>query len=371
MTHVLIGLTVLAYIADLLARGPGEGPGPLAEALTLSRRSVIDQPWRLVSYAFAHADIWHILGNMLFLWVFGPNVEDRLGRVWFVVFYVLGAAAAGATHLAFSAAPVLGASGAVSAVTGAYLVLFPRTVVRTFIFFFFVGVMNIPAVWFLGFAIARDIIGLGMAGNVAREAHLGGYAFGFSVCFIALATKILPREVYDLFSVFRQKARREEMRQALLESQKRVAGTLSPTKHAEAAIVPEPAMLLRADVSAALSAVDVPKALDAYRQLLRQFPTIPGAITLNRANMLAIGNYAFSAKDFPLAARAYELFLDGYPRDAERAHVKLMLGLVKARYLNEPETARPLITDAASTIQDDHHAALARELLDELNARLA
>jgi membrane associated rhomboid family serine protease len=115
VTHVLIGLTVLAYIADLLARGPGEGPGPLAEALTLSRRSVIDEPWRLVSYAFAHADIWHILGNMLFLWVFGPSVEDRLGRVWFVVFYVLGAAAAGATHLAFSAAPVLGASGAVSA----------------------------------------------------------------------------------------------------------------------------------------------------------------------------------------------------------------------------------------------------------------
>lgn len=369
VTHALIALNVLVFLADLLTRGP-RGDGVVTDSLVLSRDVLAQEPWRLLGYAFAHADHWHILGNMLFLWVFGPNVEDRLGRLWYAVFYLFGAAAAGATHLLFSAQPVVGASGAVAAVTGAYLVLFPRTVIRTLVIFILIGVYNIPAAWFLGFAIARDVIGLGMPDNVAREAHLGGYAFGAAVSFAALAAGLLPREVYDLFQIVRQQKRRNELREAVLESQKRARAT-TDTRSTEPPVVPEPAMLLRAEVSGALSEHDAVRALDAYRRLMAAFATNTTALTLNRTGMLAIGNHALAARDYPLAARAYELFLDAYPRDPERAHVKLMLGLIKARYLNEPETARPLITDAAGTLQDDQHAALARELLDELNARTA
>lgn len=369
VTHALIALNVLVFIADLLTRSP-QGDGPVPGAMSLSRSLFAQEPWRLLGYSFVHADHWHILGNMLFLWVFGPNVEDRLGRWWFALFYLCGAAAAGAAHLLFSSQPVIGASGAVAAVTGAYLVLFPRTVIRTLVIFILIGVYNIPAAWFLGFAIVRDVVGLGFPDNVAREAHLGGYAFGASVSFAALAAGLLPREVYDLFQIVRQQKRRSELREAVLESQKRARGN-PDAKSVEPGVVPEPAMLLRAEVSAALSEHDAIRALDAYRRLMAAFAANTTALTLNRTGMLAIGNHAFAARDYPLAARAYELFLDAYPRDPERAHVKLMLGLVKARYLNEPETARPLITDAASTLQDEQHAALARQLLDELNTRPA
>src|ERR671923_1958760 len=95
----------------------------------------------LLTSMFLHGGWLHIAGNMLFLWVFGNNVEDRLGRLLFIVFYLLGGVAASALQLAFdpsSAVPSLGASGAVAAVLGAYLVMFPRARVVTLVIFFFI-----------------------------------------------------------------------------------------------------------------------------------------------------------------------------------------------------------------------------------------
>jgi membrane associated rhomboid family serine protease len=142
---------------------------------------------------FMHASWEHILGNMLFLWIFGNNVEDALGRVRFLFWYLAAGIVASATQafvtLDFgtvrdASVPNIGASGAIAGVLGAYFVLLPRARVLTLIFFFIFR--EIPAVWFLGIWIALQAWqgGVGLthpdqSGGVAVFAHIGGFAFGF------------------------------------------------------------------------------------------------------------------------------------------------------------------------------------------------
>jgi rhomboid family protein len=143
---------------------------------------------------FLHGGWLHIAGNMLFLWIFGNNVEDRLKRPLFIAFYFLGGLAATALQLAFgpnSTIPNVGASGAIAAVLGAYLVLFPRARVYTIVFFFFITAIELPAVAVLGFWFVLQLFsgvgGLGADVNgsgVAYWAHVGGFAFGAAVTWL-------------------------------------------------------------------------------------------------------------------------------------------------------------------------------------------
>jgi membrane associated rhomboid family serine protease len=138
----------------------------------------------LVTAMFLHAGWLHIAGNMLFLWIFGNNVEDRLGHLGFLVFYLLGGLAASGLELLLSPSstvPTLGASGAIAAVLGSYLVLFPRARVDTFVLFLLV---DLPAVVVLGgwfvLQLFNGVGGLGTHVNqgVAYWAHVGGFLFG-------------------------------------------------------------------------------------------------------------------------------------------------------------------------------------------------
>ena len=153
----------------------------------------------LLSSQFLHGGWLHLLGNMLYLWIFGNNVEDTLGHARFTVFYVVSGAVAAAAQTALSAAssvPMIGASGAVSGVLGAYLLLFPRANVLTLIVFgFFVRIVRVPAIlviglWFVvqfvsglatwGTATAR---GEALGGETAWFAHLGGFLAGMVLLF--------------------------------------------------------------------------------------------------------------------------------------------------------------------------------------------
>jgi membrane associated rhomboid family serine protease len=141
---------------------------------------------------FMHGSWEHILGNMLFLWIFGNNVEDAMGRLRYLAFYVLGGLAATALQTVVTlwiagptgeSVPNIGASGAIAAVLGAYIVLLPRASVLTFVFFF---VVPIPAIAFLGIWFVMQVYfgGLGVAHptggeGVAFFAHVGGFVFGF------------------------------------------------------------------------------------------------------------------------------------------------------------------------------------------------
>jgi membrane associated rhomboid family serine protease len=144
----------------------------------------------LFTSMFMHGSILHLGGNMLFLWIFGNNVEDSMGPIKFVVFYVLGGLAADAAQILTSPGsdvPTIGASGAVAAVLGGYLLLFPRARVVTLVFIvFFFTILELPAILFLGIWIIQqglfayfDLLQpAGGGGGVAYFAHIGGFLFG-------------------------------------------------------------------------------------------------------------------------------------------------------------------------------------------------
>jgi len=148
----------------------------------------------LFTSMFLHGGWMHLIGNMLFLWVFADNIEQIIGNVHFVLFYFVGGLAAHAAHIFFnwdSSIPTVGASGAISAVLGAYLVMFPASKIKILVLIFFRS-FRIPALLFLGFWIAQQLFSgfasLGPAtaetAGVAWWAHIGGFAFGVLAGFI-------------------------------------------------------------------------------------------------------------------------------------------------------------------------------------------
>ena len=156
---------------------------------------------------FLHAGWLDILGNMLYLWIFGNNVEDRMGRVLFLLFYLAGgvAAVAGQTLIdPTSTEPMIGASGAIAAVLGAYLVLFPGARIQSLVFLgFFYQLIAVPAVLVLGFWFVLQVIdGLGslgasdeVASNIAFFAHIGGFVAG---ALIAIPFRLRDRRRYGV-----------------------------------------------------------------------------------------------------------------------------------------------------------------------------
>ncbi len=143
----------------------------------------------LLSSMFLHGGWMHIIGNMWSLWIFGDNVEDRMGRAGFLCFYLLSGLAAGVLHIVFNSSsrvPTVGASGAIAGVMGAYLLLFPYARVVTLVpIFIFLQTIELPAVAFLGFWFLTNLLsGVGSltahapAGGVAWWAHIGGFLVG-------------------------------------------------------------------------------------------------------------------------------------------------------------------------------------------------
>ncbi len=136
----------------------------------------------LFTAMFMHAGFFHLFGNMLFLWVFGNNVEDIQGRAPFILFYLLCGVAASLTHIFLnpsSPVPMVGASGAVSGVLAAYLITFPYARVYTlFWFIIFVRVVPVPALFFIGLWFLMQLASMGSGGPVAWGAHVGGFVAG-------------------------------------------------------------------------------------------------------------------------------------------------------------------------------------------------
>jgi membrane associated rhomboid family serine protease len=139
-----------------------------------------------ISFMFLHGGFWHLLGNMWSLYIFGDNVEDRLGPARYLVFYLICGVASGISHLLLnlnSNVPTIGASGAIAGVMGAYFILHPRSKILTLIPIFFIPYfLEIPAYFFLGIWFLLQFINAaaaqGQAGGVAWWAHIGGFVFG-------------------------------------------------------------------------------------------------------------------------------------------------------------------------------------------------
>lgn len=136
----------------------------------------------ILTSIFMHGSFLHLFGNMLFLWIFGNNIEDYLGRIRFIFFYLISGVGASLVHIVFNAnslVPVIGASGAVSGVMGAYLVLYPQEKIRTLVFlFFFITFVDIPAFVFLIIWFIFQFLYAGSQSGIAWLAHVGGFLLG-------------------------------------------------------------------------------------------------------------------------------------------------------------------------------------------------
>ncbi|MCZ0738573.1 rhomboid family intramembrane serine protease [Phreatobacter sp. AB_2022a] len=192
VTYALIGLNVVVFLAttglvpartaNANALGLGLIPAVVTFQATLSPDLALVSPWATwITYMFMHAGWMHLIGNMLFLWVFADNVEDAMGHVRFLIFYLLCGLIAGTLHLLInpgSQAPLVGASGAISGVLAAYLILFPR--VRVFGLAFNVLPISIPVWLALGAWIVLQLFHLLTAegGDTAWWAHIGGLVAG-------------------------------------------------------------------------------------------------------------------------------------------------------------------------------------------------
>jgi rhomboid family protein len=209
VTVCLILANVVVYVLAV-AHGGSLISGPDAHELVTYGVSPdqITHPtgrtWETVfTSMFMHASILHIAGNMLFLWIFGNNVEDSTGRLRFLAFYVVGGLAALALQVAISPhspAPTVGASGAIAAVLGGYVVLYPRARVLTLVLIIlFFTVIELPAMVMLGLWFAEQAVfgavgltdPIGGGGGVAYFAHVGGFVFGL-LAIRALATRRKP-----------------------------------------------------------------------------------------------------------------------------------------------------------------------------------
>lgn len=194
ITFCLIIINVVVFIFEMsLAEKSGAafvGSFALVPARLFAQYRVANETIpvlaTLISSMFLHGGLLHLAGNMLFLWIFGNNVEDATGRVRYFLFYLLCGVFAALVHAYLnrsSLMPMIGASGAISGVLGAYLLLYPRARVVTLVFFgFFIRTIEMPAMFVLGFWFVLQFLNAllsgGSAGGVAWYAHVGGFFAG-------------------------------------------------------------------------------------------------------------------------------------------------------------------------------------------------
>ncbi len=360
----LINLTLIAVnVAVFLLSRALVSPSELSAYLLTP---TLPRPWQFLTYQFLHLDVWHLGANMLFLYVFGHHVEDRLGKAAYLGFYLAGGVVAGLGHALFALAPVLGASGSVCAVTGAYLALFPLSYVTIVYWFVVVGSFEVSGFVLILFQVGQDIVMyLLRGGGVAYLAHLFGYGFGFVVGMALLLTRLLPREPYDLLSLAEHRRRRHEFRRMTrggyrpweLTRAPRDAGDAAPLSAQQQRILDQ-----RSSVNAALGRQDLSAAAEAYRELLRLDPRQ----TLAQGPQLDVANQLMSQGQHESAAHAYELFLNTFQGYTQREQVELMLALLYVRYLHRLQRARELLRSALPRLRDAKQSDLARTLLAEV-----
>ncbi|MEA2204480.1 MAG: hypothetical protein QOE77_1256 [Blastocatellia bacterium] len=193
VTYVLIALNLIFFFVELSS---GE---PFIRHWAVIPRELIENPGgelpTLFTSMFMHAGWLHLGGNMLYLWIFGDNVEDNFGHLKFLIFYLLCGIAATLAQLAFSAGsniPNLGASGAIAGVLGAYILLFPRGQVKVLMGR---GIIPMPAIAVIGIWIVLQFVsGIGSisntaeTGGVAYMAHIGGFVAGIVLTFVLRTT---------------------------------------------------------------------------------------------------------------------------------------------------------------------------------------
>ena len=369
VTYALLTLNVLAYLAQLIATKnlPNETLGPVDMFVLDPGNSGW---WTWLTYAFLHGGPMHLLGNMLFFWAFAQAVEDRLGHFGFAAFYLVGAVATALAHALFRDASVVGASGAVACCTGAYLVMFPRAGVRVLLFFILIGIFVLPAWVFIALAIAKDLFLFGAgSGRIAVEAHLAGYAYGFAVGFTLIATGLVQREPYDLFTTINQRRRRGQIRSAVRSAGLDNPMAAKPERGARREKKPTPeeaAAQLAQSIKRAIGDRRLGSAASMYRRLTSEHAE--HARPFDRNTQLDLANAMYQKSEHTLAARAYQGFLDAHGDDREAPMVRVLLARILIEEAGDRRHAEKLLREALRDLDDPQLRTVAEEQLDALSA---
>jgi membrane associated rhomboid family serine protease len=328
--------------------------------------------WQFVSYAFLHSGFMHLFGNMFFLYLFGNNVNDKLGNVGYLSFYLAGAVFSAIGHSLIRSSPVVGASGAIAAVTGAYLVLFPQTLVTVFYWFiYFIDTFEVSALYFIAFKlIFWDNVVERQIARVAYDAHLCGYAFGILSTLALLAIGLLGHSPFDLWAMIKRWNQRRIYRDVGAGGYDPFTGQrvmkTAPAEEvkltAEQQETQEKIRRLRDAISSRILERNLAAAATLYLELIR----LDSSQILPRQQLLDIANQLVSEGKHAEAAQAYESFLAAYGNYEYSEQIKLMLGLLYSRYLNNPQLALKQLEAAAGRLMDPGQSKMCREEIAKL-----
>jgi membrane associated rhomboid family serine protease len=331
-----------------------------------------DRPylWQFVTYAFLHGGFMHIIGNMFFLYLFGNNVNDKVGNIGYLCFYLAGSVFSGIGHTWVSGGNVIGASGAVAAVTGAYLVLFPQTLITVLYWFFFIGMVEVPALYFilLKMIIIDNVIAR-YTPQVAYDAHLAGYTFGIVSMLGMLAVGLIKTDNFDLFAMLRQWNRRRRFRDVVSSGYDPFTGR-TENKRVKAKEVKNPAEQqrdekskeLRNEITKRIAEHNLPAAAELYLELMSH----DSSQILAKQHLLDIANQLAGENKHAEAAQAYEQFLTHYSNYEYAEQVELMLGIIYCRYLNKPDLAKKHLEAASEKLTDPGQLKMCNDELARL-----
>ncbi len=329
-----------------------------------------------ITYAFVHGGWLLLLENMLALYIFRNNINDRLGPAGYLAFYMSGAVIAGVGFVSADSTglPVIGASGAVMAVMGAYLALYPRSNITILSLLFFVGTFEVPSMYLIMVFFVLDLVG-NLAGSVsvAHVAHISGLLFGFGIGMGLLALKLVPRDPFDFLALVQRWNRRRQYKVLVRQGYNPFAYAARPMQvrvetrgGAVAAPKPDPNVQrirdLRAEINESIAHHNLPHAAILFLELRNLDP----AQVLARQAQLDIANQLASQQFYAQAADAYEQFLRHYPNFEQLEHVQLMLGIICGRYLQQYDRARELLTMALRRLHTEREISMARAELNRL-----
>lgn len=350
--YAILGVNALVFLYMLtLSRADGFA--------FVMRWGLIPADFRMLNLftsLYVHAGILHLAGNMLFLWIVGDNVEDRLGHVGYFIFYHAAGAAASLAHVAFvpgSELPLVGASGAISAIMGAYAVFFPNARIKIWywVFLFFMNVVYVSAKWAVGlwFLLQLLLFAMGGGSGVSYDAHIGGLVFGVGVAF---ALKKLVLKPHD-------PVRRIVTPAGVMST----GGSFAETGVAD-------------DLGHGLSSADaIERALDAGRAdvAFRMFGRVTGAPTsepLPEEALADLGNALITSSAYGNAARVYEELLQRYPDGEYSAEAAFRLGTIQSRVFEDYLHARDHLVYAHRAHEDANRRAQALDELRRIDAVL-
>jgi len=318
----------------------------------------------LFTSMYLHAGLMHLAGNMLFLWIVGDNVEDRVGHVGYLVFYHAAGAVATLAHAwAYPAStmPLVGASGAISGMMGAYAVFFPHAKIKIWywVWLFFTNVVYVSAKWAVALWFLEQLLlrwATGAAGSgVAYEAHIGGLVFGVATA--AVLRETLLREQDTVRRIVRPRPAGGPTLQWVTDADGRRVFEAEVARPSAGDLPPQ-----ANDLKGLTSSLAEGDLRTAYRYFTRA-TSAAGGSAIDPATMMKLGGALVMTGQYGPAARVYEVVVETYPDASDTPEAAFRLGTILSRSFRDYTRARDFLVRAQQTHRD---LARRRQIADEL-----